>query len=153
MQWHVNHPGFVCRTCRYELENKDALKAHMEQHKIKSPFECVLCDKNFNGKKYLLRHMVRHVCYFDFLFALLAENMSIFLNVWLQGDPKHLCEQCGKKFTTRFQVVIHQAVHSEERTNKCPQCPKAFKTKRNLAQHIETHVNSRNFLFLFKTYF
>lgn len=66
MQWHVNHPGFVCRTCRYELENKDALKAHMEQHKIKSPFECVLCDKSFNDQKNLKRHMTRHVCYFDF---------------------------------------------------------------------------------------
>lgn len=61
MKWHEINPGFVCRICHYESENKPSYEEHLELHKGRSRYLCVFCEKKFCGKKRLHRHTQRVV--------------------------------------------------------------------------------------------
>lgn len=56
MNWHDKHPGFTCRRCYYELDDKESYKAHLKLHENKGKLDCVLCDKVFNDSRGLRRH-------------------------------------------------------------------------------------------------
>ena len=52
-----NSASFVCHKCFVRKPNEYLLKKHMQQH-IESI--CVICNKKFNAKKDLKRHMKTH---------------------------------------------------------------------------------------------
>ncbi|XP_046806339.1 zinc finger protein 823 [Lucilia cuprina] len=136
-----------CMLCHKRYEHELELKDHMlEDHKEnkgavkisnnkrvimnKKPksftgiFQCEKCDKRFNMKSALERHMAVHST---------------------EGRP-HACPQCPKRFKRSQDMKWHLKTHSSEKPNICDVCGKGFALKYVLTQHRRSHeVLEKNF--------
>ncbi|XP_045181677.1 sal-like protein 1 isoform X25 [Mercenaria mercenaria] len=53
----------------------------------------------------------------------------------------HTCVLCGKQMTTSYSLRMHMRLHSGDLPFECEQCHKRFNTKWNLKTHSITHMN------------
>ncbi|XP_005191542.2 oocyte zinc finger protein XlCOF6 [Musca domestica] len=151
LEYHLDNLTLIekteCMLCRKRYENELILKDHMlEDHKEnkgavkiannkriimnKKPksftglFHCEKCDKRFNMKSALERHMAVHS---------------------IEGRP-HACPQCPKRFKRSQDMKWHLKTHSSEKPNICDICGKGFALKYVLTQHRRSHeVLEKNF--------
>ena len=61
----------------------------------------------------------------------------------LAKSKHHNCEQCGKLFTTKGNLKIHQTIHTEETPYHCHLCESKFKRNADLKQHQRIHTGEK----------
>ncbi|RMC11165.1 hypothetical protein DUI87_12078 [Hirundo rustica rustica] len=61
------------------------------------------------------------------------------------ADPHwpYECSECGKRFQTSSDLLLHERIHREERPFCCPDCRKGFKHKFTLITHQRIHTGER----------
>ncbi|XP_066448336.1 zinc finger protein 271-like isoform X2 [Eleutherodactylus coqui] len=50
------------------------------------------------------------------------------------------CIQCGKNFTRKSSLIVHQSIHTGEKLFTCTECGKRFGFKSSLVRHLRTHT-------------
>ena len=89
----VAHRKITCDICGKEFESKQGWHKTLSGHKKHQhgigleDLDCTVCKKSFNVKAHLKKH--------------LAE---------VHGPKNHMCEQCGKSFTTEKILTEHKMV-------------------------------------------
>lgn len=78
----------------------------------KKRFQCLLCERGFEYRWILKRHMKVHT-----------------------GEKEFPCEICGKKFRHKSNVKVHMIKHSNAAKITCDQCGKQFKWKASYKRH------------------
>ena len=108
--------SFRCPLCEKIFESKMGIIRHIDlYHKGLEKLECPTCKREFRGKGVLDRHI-----------AVVHERKK-----------PHLCTICGKAFPAGFVLKKHiRLVHEGKRPHVCDSCGKTFKTPHQLKNHI-----------------
>ncbi|XP_040199069.1 zinc finger protein 585A-like [Rana temporaria] len=56
------------------------------------------------------------------------------------GQKKYICTECGKSFTRKSSLIVHQRVHTGEKLFMCTQCGKRFSLKSSMVRHLRIHI-------------
>lgn len=131
-------------------------------------YKCSNCQKTFNSRGSLARHMRVHVretsensfrctdCKKPFKYKgsleshlLIHHSNKMDRTIADVRKIKNLilfeCFTCHKILKSRYRLNLHKLVHSDKRQFQCELCKKTFKTKSSLYQHKQIHRNERKF--------
>ncbi|XP_056275237.1 zinc finger protein OZF-like [Pseudoliparis swirei] len=94
-------------------------------HMGKKAFPCVLCNKTFQYKSRLMKHMIVHTG------EIPDSHRSI------------KCEHCGKAFIYKSCLLMHMRTHTGEKPYSCNICGKRFTQKSTLNFHLRIHKGDK----------
>ncbi|KAG5681894.1 hypothetical protein PVAND_011300 [Polypedilum vanderplanki] len=110
----------VCDVCKKIFKRKEFLMQHLKSHIGLRPFKCTeaTCNKAFSRKEHLLRHISSHtgtkefVCNVCNKFFSRKDNLNKHRRIHPETNQqgvRHNCQNCGKQFPIRSQLIKHQA--------------------------------------------
>ncbi|XP_074542186.1 uncharacterized protein LOC141802546 [Halichoeres trimaculatus] len=111
---------FCCSSCDKRFDTKAHLTRHMSCHSSEKPFCCSVCGKKFSHKTYLARHIKFH-----------------------SGEKPYICSICGKGLTTKASLKRHMVCHSGEKPFTCSVCGRSFALQKNLKAHSFVHSGEK----------
>ncbi|KAM6945092.1 uncharacterized protein PEZ65_002783 [Lycodopsis pacificus] len=109
----------------HTAESQDQKRARKRDSRF---FQCDTCEKAFQWKSKLQRHMMIHT-----------------------GEKPFTCDTCGKRFTRTASLHAHQRVHTGEKPFSCKTCGKGFKWRRSFKIHMKCHLDGKPRMHTFKT--
>lgn len=112
--------SYVCAECPKAFASEQKLSFHMACHRPddqKKIHPCPECDKTFST----------------------VDIVHVHVRTVHLGERPFVCEECGKKCSTKGSLKEHKLSHSEERPFKCTECMKCFKDSTGLKRHSTTH--------------
>ncbi|KAG1652064.1 MDS1 and EVI1 complex locus protein [Nymphon striatum] len=116
-----NRQVFHCPKCQKQFQWKSNLQRHLQQHEEGKTFHCEHCSKVFTDPSNLQRHVrSQHV-----------------------GSRSHACQVCGKTFATSSGLKQHAHIHSSVKPFQCEVCRKAYTQFSNLCRHKRMHASCR----------
>uniref|UniRef100_A0A182W185 Protein krueppel n=1 Tax=Anopheles minimus TaxID=112268 RepID=A0A182W185_9DIPT len=111
---------YSCNNCVAIYSSRSALLSHFKsKHLGKRTYVCDVCQKAFYTSNTLISHRLTH------------------------GEKKFQCNTCSKMFLRRWDLLIHQKMHSTERPYGCNICEMRFKTVAHLRAHQLVHTGER----------
>lgn len=107
---------FRCDLCDFKSFLKQNLRVHMLVHLTgENRFQCKYCEKVYNYKCDLKRHVYRH------------ENTS-----------PYKCDVCLKSFYSKSNLNVHRKTHLGIKEYKCDVCEQRFSQNVSLLNHCKT---------------
>ncbi|XP_061442898.1 gastrula zinc finger protein XlCGF7.1-like isoform X2 [Rhineura floridana] len=100
-------------------ENVLVIHSQVEEEEHK----CVVCGESFPQPLSLLRHQKQQHA----------------------GERAFVCPECGRGFSLKHNLIIHQRIHTGEKPFSCSVCGKRFSLKQNLLTHQRVHGGERPF--------
>ncbi|XP_066601141.1 PR domain zinc finger protein 5-like isoform X2 [Prorops nasuta] len=148
------HTGeFICTTCLVVFARKENLISHScFTHRLNPEYECSYCQKTFIQKKYLKRHMVKHIATGKCKWCSHVFMSETDRKLHKCVAPNHECIQCKKKFVHKMHLTRHMKSHTalkvvQKKVKKkqmcksviCEKCGDLFKNQHSLKQHLRSH--------------
>ncbi|XP_013141783.1 PREDICTED: zinc finger protein 595-like [Papilio polytes] len=134
-------------------ENPEKKKDRIEEikasvNKQRETFPCPQCDKKFQWRGNLARHMESHTarakgdlicepCNRTFSSkATYEQHMKVSMRHVSENDFKYMCSECGKRFANKTRLRDHvDWDHLKNYVHKCTECQKVFKSHTSLYLH------------------
>lgn len=126
MLTHSTGGQHQCSHCEKSFSMESTLKLHLRLHS-NNAFTCTVCSKKFMFHSELKYHMFGH--------GQLGECDGT------QLSKRYNCAVCGKLFSQKQMLVLHERIHSGLKPHLCNRCGKAFRQRVHLTRHMHTHTN------------
>ena len=113
----------------------------------KSTFECDKCFKRFSTKYNLVRHTKEHgeegrikcskcTSYF-------SSQEKLIEHVAVKHNNQHLCQDCGKRFSSSSSLGRHRRQLHERDSFPCRVCSKLFPNMSCMLEHMNSHSGTK----------
>lgn len=151
---HLNLKPYVCEQCGHAFADTGKLKTHELTHITEKNFPCAQCPRWFKTHEQLARHVIQHDPVAKAALKRLKYDCSI-CNQTLSSasalnthklrhsEPGFMCNECGKRFTTKLSLKLHMRSHSDDRPYKCVTCLATFKAEKTLHEHRMIHTQEK----------
>ncbi|KAM4652203.1 uncharacterized protein O3C94_014559 [Discoglossus pictus] len=165
---HTGEKPFSCHVCRRKFNQRTSLTVHLRTHTGEAPFRCNKCNKSFRQQSNLTHHMKSHqraeepeVGYWNEesrglgipLMYMVSECEESSNEVWgtralinkAEEGPTpckrpYVCGHCFKRFTHQSNLMVHQRIHTGDRSYRCQECGKHFSRRTSLMVHLRGHT-------------
>ncbi|CAB4066654.1 KRAB [Lepeophtheirus salmonis] len=148
-----------CSICLLKLTTKSSYIRHTNLHEermnLKEVINCPLCEQSLDNRKLLNPHIheshdaSKGCCVLCFEIVLKEHLPRHFEKRHNYNQKKHLCSECGKKFTFPSDLQNHIAYAHDlggEKSVVCDQCGKVLSHRKALMRHIRrSHNKSRSY--------
>lgn len=123
---------FQCRKCQKVCTTWASYRSHLKSHSNQNAFSCALCQKTFQTKHFVERHV----------------------RTFHKKERPYICRFCGKGFSTEWYCQKHESHHEKgtgpriaarDRTYSCTYCRKVFTKPRQLRMHESTHTGEKKY--------
>ncbi|XP_045924698.1 uncharacterized protein LOC123982845 isoform X3 [Micropterus dolomieu] len=116
----------------------------------KESFSCFECDKQYQHKGSLQRHMKCHSGKRSSSRLVNKKCFRMKQNVDSQRrvhtrEKRFACDVCGKRFNQQTHLTLHMSVHTGEKRFGCDVCGKRFKRMSHLKLHMRAHTGEKTF--------
>lgn len=126
---HERAESFICQICGFVTHRADNLRRHISvRHSNKEYMQCPVCNEVIKQRSSFITHMRTHT-----------------------GERPHTCPKCGKTFRNHSQVAAHMRSHGDG-TFECDQCHRRFKTRFHLRRHSLIHTGEKPFSCMYCMY-
>ena len=156
---HENISSYVCDSCGKKYKSKMALDYHVKYFHEGQPIEknhiCEICGKAFETACKVKNHVKffhegqekPHKCELCEYSCISNARMQNHISRVHKGLKNFDCEQCGKLFSAKNDLIKHvRIIHEKQRNFKCDQCDRTFQCKQYLKHHIESvHEGKRKY--------
>ncbi|XP_068098070.1 zinc finger protein 585A-like [Hyperolius riggenbachi] len=167
---HTGEKPFSCHVCRRKFNQRTSLTVHLRTHTGEAPFPCNKCNRSFRQQSNLTHHLKSHQRSSDdngaewseentapgipFMY-LISEAEDANSEVWgskvpfIKGDKgedtssckrPYVCGHCFKRFTHQSNLLVHQRIHTGDRSYRCQECGKHFTRRTSLMVHLRGHT-------------
>ena len=113
----ANENVYTCTECEKQFNDKTALRRHMNITCKKKAFTCVECGRKFARKSRLNKHMQVHA-----------------------KVKKYTCTECGHQTHLKSNLNEHMYTHTRDRVFICSICNKQCTTAAGMRLHMNTHT-------------
>ncbi|KFB42619.1 AGAP001555-PA-like protein [Anopheles sinensis] len=119
----VKPPSVECLKCNTLFKTQADLKEHTRKtHPApKQLVECPDCGKSLSAGGFYSHRKIH------------------------SESPKFSCQECGRAFVQKINLIQHHKTHNGNRPFQCDQCDKAFCEKAQLQRHLHHHSEERPF--------
>ncbi|CAL8111553.1 unnamed protein product [Orchesella dallaii] len=147
-----------CNVCGKQCRNAD-IYSHMKSHipiQLRQNFECTVCGVKLSSETALKWHTIRkhkplsekqhHLLQCPYCSRTFYKFNRTQYNRHVKnhtdgGVRTFVCEQCGKAFKSKTDLIRHYITHNDERPHQCQYCPMAYRHRKNLSRHLNTRHN------------
>ena len=150
-------PSLDYRTCPVCLQIIDYPKEvtvddHIERKHSKQKHKCKVCGKSFLSLKFLKIHLekmhtgaIRKMLSCEICGKKLLEGQGYIRHVETHKATrkKYECDQCDKKYPTKFQLTHHVSAMHKGDNLLCTQCDYRTKSKHAFDRHLIKHSDER----------
>lgn len=149
MASHRQYKKYTCGECDEKYLKVSELTCHLrEMHNKIGNFHCEKCGRQFAWQLSLKNHMARHIgsktmqcphCPRKY-YTRFQMKRHIKESHEPRDQHKHLCNECGKTYSTISRLKTHQMTnHIKRERLACSLCEKTFCSVAALRMHIKRH--------------
>jgi len=128
---HKGEKLYRCTECGKKYASMTGFSRHMKRHGEGKPYKCTFCGNRFDSEKDMEHHLGmgdRNV------YRCRAKQDKEMVMRGMSGEMKHVCQECGKGFSTKQNLAVHAVVHSEKKI-QCDKCDKCYSNSGGLYIH------------------
>ncbi|XP_052789100.1 protein suppressor of hairy wing-like [Mya arenaria] len=158
-EWSMTPDGasgskkFRCEKCYYETSRPSRFKEHLQLCGVTNEqYECPVCGKQFKVRRYLNKHMKRHISGDQYMCIIcnyknhtpqaIKEHVFALHKDETHVQGKFFCMYCHSQFQTNTEVLNHQTSglcpKSGVGSTKCQFCEKEFADHEAVKNHISS---------------
>ncbi|XP_075210331.1 uncharacterized protein LOC142317662 [Lycorma delicatula] len=114
---------FLCTYCNKMFQCKLSLRRHVNIHTKGKKYVCNCCQKSFIQSSHLKQHLVIHT-----------------------SEKLYVCNFCQKSFNRSSNLLQHLNIHTKEKSYTCNFCQKAFNYSFDLKRHLNNHTKEKMYV-------